>query len=70
MALLHVYIRLAIFTTKPLAIVNKILLTSTGLNSYMEDFLTFIVGKTCMHKGNSLDLITRSHLIVVVEMGC
>ena len=29
MALLHVYIRLAIFTTKPLAIVNKILLTST-----------------------------------------
>ena len=42
---LHVYFRLAIFATKPL--VNKILQSYVLFwNSYMEDFLTFIVGKT------------------------
>ena len=44
---LHVYVRLTIFTTKPLSFVNKILQSSVLFwNSYMEDFLTFIVGKT------------------------
>ena len=33
----------------------------TNLKIYLSD--------ANMHKGNSLDMITRSHLIVVVEMG-